>query len=427
MRASERHPRTLSARRLARVSCIALLGALSVASASSSRPAAAAPLRVLVPPFAGDAGVRDTATSEMVAAFSALPGLVVVGPAAIAAQLEQVQPPPSAGWVQRDAEVRRVLSAVSAQLALYGRVARDGGRRVLVLMLRGESGRVVAASRVERPAEGLGATASRMASRLRDLAFASLGVAAAPSPLPAPLPDAPVIVDVPSKEEEETPVEDAAGPSALPKPAAPRASPIASPSPAPVRGPSPGAFAGPRFELSVLPQYVSFQEGALNGSGFLLHGRLRVIPSVGGRTWARGLGFEAGVATALWTEGDTRFFEAVPTLFYEWRSGQGTSFEIRTGLAHRRASTAGGMSGETMSSSAWFLGGLAQWVGRRFLLRAIVALHPWATEHSFGFGLEGWAAVRVGPVAIGLVSRGEVYAGRRGQLYSAGLGVTLGF
>ena len=386
-------------------------------------------LKVLVPPFTGEDGARQAAMAEMSVAFGALADVTVVGGEALWRELA-AQPTLSVAWPQSVAQVRRVLAALSAQWVLSGRVSREGGRLVLVLMLRGATGRVVAASRIERPPQGLGVTASRMAQRLRDLAFASLGVAAPPPPLPAPYPDVPVVTDSAESEEQETPIDDAQPPTSAPITAAPPrpVAPPASPAPAVRRSP-PGPFSAPRFELSLMPQYVSFREGDLTGSGFLVHGRLRVIPSVGGRTWARGFGFEVGVATALWTDGDVRFFEAVPTLFYEWRWDHGASVEVRTGLAHRRASVTGGASLpiDSLSSSAWLVGGLAQWVGRRFLLRAILALHPWASEHTFGLSLEGWAAARVGPMAIGLVSRGEVYTGRQGQLYSIGLGVTLGF
>lgn len=362
-------------------------------------PAWAAP-RLAVHPFSGpDAAAAE---AEMVAALREAGGVDLIAPTATEALLRDAGP--RRGWRRKPAEVRRVLARIGADLLLTGRLRREGGRTVaVILVFSSRTGRVVSATRVERGAAGFAVSAPRIARRLRDLAFAALGVAPPP----------PAVVALPPP------------PAASPVPPAKVAPPAPPPAPEPVPAPVPASVpeailqarvhlppARPLIHVDVALAWASFSAASSSGLAGLV--ALGVYPGAGGDGWERDLGIDLGFESSLVFEDRMgavgtqalRYRRARAGLRYRWSLDE---HEIDAHLAYdyRATDLFDDLRGHLLSLGA---GGVLRFGDLRlspFVLLWPAGGYEGAGKHRFGFGGGLWLYARISGAALGVFARVE--------------------
>jgi hypothetical protein len=333
--AREAPPRTLG-----RAILPALLAVCSLVSVCSA-PAAAGPARVWVTAFRGPADVARAAEEEMARAFGALAGVHVIRGNLLALHdtTLALDPPEPA---LRMLGVRSALARAGIPLVVAGRIAKDGARHKLTLLLYATTtGKVVAAARVERPDAGLGSVANRMAARLSGLAFAAVGIRARPrasEPLPTPAPPPPRGGDPVTLEEEvRTGAESAAD--------APPPEPAPHPKPAPKPPPSPQT-AEASHAVSDLDAWLGFgigrvAPGRFSARGLVVSGEVGGYPTASGVGATRDFGLRFAFDTRAWFQGDPIGFADVRVgATHRFRLGSGKGLELGLGYELRRASAA---------------------------------------------------------------------------------------
>lgn len=360
-------------------------------------PAAAAP-RLAVHPFSGpDAAAAE---AEMVEALREAGGVDLIAPAATEGLLRALGSP-RRGWRRKPGEVRRVLPRIGADLLLTGRLRREGGRTVaVILVLSSRTGRVVSATRVERGPTGFAVSAPRIARRLRDLAFAALGISLPPAAVAAVPPAPPVAKPV--------------APTSVAPPALTRAP---EPAPAPV----PETTLRARVHLPPERQSIAVDVGlawssfsSSSSMGLVGLVGLTLYPGAGGEGWTRDLGLDLSFESSLVFQDKTdaagtqalRYRRVHAGLRYRWPLGD---HEVHALLAYdyRATDFFGDLRGHLLSLGA---GGVLRFGD--FRLSPFVRLWPaggyeGAREHRFGYGGGLRIYARISGAALGVFARAE--------------------
>jgi hypothetical protein len=221
--------------------------------------------------------------------------------------------PLAPGWESRAGEVRRALAAAGLDFLVTGRVT--GTRRVTVLVRAARTGRIVAASRVERRGDFL-LVAVRMARRLQGLAFAAVGMARASAPPdlpPAPSPE-PEIEDVSPPEDEPLPAP-GPGPAPLAEPAAVARAP---------------AVTAPLLMVGAGAAFAYFRRSSGPSlAGSVASVEVGLFPGARRADWIAGLGIELSVEAGWFNPlpspgGNLSYLRLRPSLAYRFVLGDHT-------------------------------------------------------------------------------------------------------